>query len=272
MSLRWVPSQCRLRPWDPNTFCDVLGNRTLLFVGDSAMLEVAAVVMNHVAWDGAACRVQQRCASRIFYGSSDTLIGQHLGGKFNRGHHWMKWIDEIQPDIVVMNAHAHVFGPANFSYVVNTVLEDIRRNLPPHVRILWMTSIPGGCGPAPLTALPTYGVASWTTPRNATSLPYNWGEFLEREPVVQRMLRDSSLAAIEYMNLLPLHYRVDAHVSTDGHGDCLHMCVPGPLSLIPQVLLHTLRSDCDRNQRREQRFARCSGSSAAPRRTSRSEG
>ena len=59
---------------------------------------------------------------------------------------------------------------------------------------------------------------------------------------------------VAVVDLEPLHYRVDAHISSPGtlgknafsaahnQPDCLHLCVPGPLSLFPRLLLHLLES------------------------------
>ena len=35
---QWKPSFCDLPAWDANAFCHLLGNRTVLLVGDSTMV------------------------------------------------------------------------------------------------------------------------------------------------------------------------------------------------------------------------------------------
>ena len=57
------------------------------------------------------------------------------------------------------------------------------------------------------------------------------------------------------LDLQPLHLRADAHpgsvpVPGDGYSqgwkyDCLHMCQPGPLDLIPQLLLNLMISSAE---------------------------
>ena len=46
VTARWVPHQCQLLPWSANHFCSTLGNRSIMFVGDSTMHQVATTLMN----------------------------------------------------------------------------------------------------------------------------------------------------------------------------------------------------------------------------------
>ena len=42
----WVPNECRLLEWDAKEVCRVLGNRSLLVLGDSTVSQAAGVLMN----------------------------------------------------------------------------------------------------------------------------------------------------------------------------------------------------------------------------------
>ena len=84
---------------------------------------------------------------------------------------------------------------------------------------------PGGCGPRPLESLPPH-----TPP---AELPFQWGEFRQRDAEARAHFARHA-PAVRVLDLEPLHYRVDAHIKPGA--DCLHMCIPGPLSLVPQLL------------------------------------
>ena len=95
----------------------------------------------------------------------------------------------------------------------------------PRLQLIWATSTPGGCGPLPLKSLPPH-----TPP---PELPFQWGEFRQRDAMARAYFARHA-PAVRVLDLEPLHYRVDAHIQPGA--DCLHMCIPGPLSVVPQLL------------------------------------
>ena len=220
LSMQWESAPgCSLRRWSAKSFCRALGARRLLFLGDSVMQQLAAVAMNAVAWDDGGCSHQ------LVFGASDTLINARMGAS-NRGEHWLRWVDAVAPDVVVLGATAHVYGDANFSRVLEEVARDARAR--PALTVIWATSTPGGCGKAPLATLHR-GVDR--------SAFFNWGEFLARDAVAKAFFARQG-AQFRVLDLEPLHYRQDAHVAED---DCLHLCIPGPLNaIVPPLLTRVL--------------------------------
>ena len=95
----------------------------------------------------------------------------------------------------------------------------------PRLQLLWATSTPGGCGPLPLERLPPH-----TPP---AELPFQWGEFRQRDAWAAAHFARFA-PALRMLDLEPLHYRQDAHIQPGA--DCLHMCIPGPLSVVPPLL------------------------------------
>jgi len=60
------------------------------------------------------------CQTQIWFVQGDTLV-QKLFGASNRGTHW------LQPDIMVLNAGAHICNDTNFEMVLDEVLLDMAR-------------------------------------------------------------------------------------------------------------------------------------------------
>ncbi|KAJ1467643.1 hypothetical protein T484DRAFT_1858111 [Baffinella frigidus] len=103
----WEPARCELATWDASAFCEALGGRSLLFLGDSTMRQVSVAVMNAVhwgTWGGAGCQEQ------ISFGLSDTLIGVALGVN-NRGASWTGWVNRTRATGKTRDGQAVGTGP-----------------------------------------------------------------------------------------------------------------------------------------------------------------
>ena len=92
----WVAAdaQCPLAEWNATAFCASLGDRTLLFIGDSTSSQLSSVVHNYVTWGRGGC------ASQIFFERSDTLTAVNYGFITSRGRHWTEAVREKGADIV----------------------------------------------------------------------------------------------------------------------------------------------------------------------------
>lgn len=282
-SYAWRPTHCRLTEWNGRRWCDLLGNRTVLFVGDSTMEQTAVVFRNFVAWSFRLNGTDVgggSCAAQHSFTHSDTVIGKRMG-RLNRGvslgHAMTIQGANAPPSLVVTSASAHIYGEANVDRVLDYVADIAARH--PNTTFVWKTSQPGGCeGGHPLTEFPNATHSLWRSISNvsppdrhkmaaglpATHLPPRCSKgsvcSLD-EPIRERALfnwrnfsqRDERAKARFYPNVLdltPLYYRPDAHISSPGNDgrvvighDCLHFCYGadgGPLNVVPQVLLHML--------------------------------
>ena len=154
-------------------------------------------------------------------------------------------------DVLVLSAGAHIYGAANFTRVLDEVVHDYQQLPAPRPHLVWKTQHPAGCGKVPLTSLPSATPSYWTQQDKAGvggfGGSHNWPSFEARDAQAKRAWERVGHARI--LDIGPLYYRVDAHVSSPGNlglstfhkRDCLHSCVPGPLStLVPQLLLHLL--------------------------------
>ena len=209
---------CSLRRWSAKSFCRTLGARKLLFLGDSVMQQLAAVAMNAVAWDDGIC------AHQLVFGASDTLINARMGAS-NRGEHWLRWVDAVAPDVVVLGATAHVYGDGNFSRVLEEVARDARA-----------ASAHGDMGDVDARRL-RQGAAGDAAPRRRPVGLLQLGRVSGARRRRQGLFARQG-AQFRVLDLEPLHYRQDAHVAED---DCLHLCIPGPLNaIVPPLLTRVL--------------------------------
>ena len=116
-SWRWEPHSCELPSWNASLFCDALGSRKLLFIGDSLMGNLAQTLINYAVPGG--------CGARVVYTTSHLLnepflLGQASGGL--RKQPWSTWREDVErhrPDIVVLSAAAHVYGDTRGATTIN---------------------------------------------------------------------------------------------------------------------------------------------------------
>lgn len=222
---KWIPYTCSLPNWNAVAFCQLLGERKILFLGDSLMAQTAAVFMNNAHSGG--------CQTQIIYGSTDTLVDRDLG-VLNRGMRWSQHVREVNPDIVIVNAGAHVRRLYTFRAMLVELLDE-HDEFFPDLPLLWRSQYPGGCSPSLLRELP--GEAYWMTHRSE----YNHRKFLEWDSIAKSTIRSHKNPNVHFLDMTPLHYRFDAHVrnysNVPGRMDCLHFCVPGVLDeYFPRVL------------------------------------
>jgi hypothetical protein len=239
----YEPSDCTLRDWNASLFCDLLAGRTILLIGDSTMSQTATVLMNSVS-SAFMDSSTTGCEHSIIFAPGDTLIGKPFG-VMNRGKTWVEHVRLIKPDIVVVNAGAHITSTDGFMEVLNQVISDHSNNLEiSHVPIIWRSQFPAGCEDSSTPA----------TTLDLDSEAY-WEDYAKRRPIYNYpLLKEWDHAASNafvggkrhYMDLWGLRGRPDGHVgSSDANGpykdDCIHYCTPGPLDdLVPRAFFQLL--------------------------------
>lgn len=222
----WETNENHILPaWDPHAFCHTLGNRTILMVGDSTMAQTAAVFMTEV--HPAGCQTQIRMA----YG--DTLTHEPMGN-LNRGRHWFEIVKVHQPDIVILTGGAHIRWEDGFSKWIDTVIEGVveARQTFPNMQVVWKTQNPAGQDEV-LTHLHPFVAA-----KRAGYRKFNHNAFWGRDNEVIQKLQ---AAKIPFVDMRMLYSRTDAHPLE--LGDYLHTCVPGPLSVFPQLIQKLMVND-----------------------------
>jgi hypothetical protein len=107
--LRWVPQDCQLLDWNATTFCHHLGNRTILFLGDSTMEQTASVVMNAIS---SQLGLKVGCQTNIMFARSNQLgmenVERNPHWSAERNAQWSFLVDAFMADVVVVNSGAHV--------------------------------------------------------------------------------------------------------------------------------------------------------------------
>jgi len=170
----------------------------------------------------------------------------------------MEAVSRVRPDIAVVGAAAHIATMRDFEMVIREVVSQ-HQTFHPDLVLIWKTSQPGGCELWPLDEPPSAARDYWQTYQG---VQYNWALFEAFDDTVRTHLANTSLSAhnIHILDLAPLHLRPDAHPGSrpsplleketpsgspqwkaeKWKTDCLHMCTPGPLDIVPRFLLHLL--------------------------------
>jgi hypothetical protein len=222
---KWVPhAPCSLDTWSAARFCENLGTRRLLMIGDSVGEQIAAAVHNYVVWGGGTC------AGQLFFGHSDTLTGR-LYGHMGRGGSWSRYLDSVRPDIVIVNAGAHVSKREQLMEVMEDVFAEFTALTAPGggypgLKLVWRTHTGAGkgTGSAPLSGMPAE-LGLWKAYKKGDG--YQWEEMEQWDNVALDFWRARNVSVLD---LRPLWMRLDAH------SDGMHFCLPGPLLMAVQVL------------------------------------
>lgn len=256
----WQPFRCRLLPWNASRFCERLGKKQLLFIGDSTMIQHHAMLVNRIVWDAQSSGDGAHdCAAQVSFVHSDTLTMANFG-RLNRGYPMRKILAGLSPrvdrrppyDVAIVNTGAHVASDADFKVLLYYMTKLVPSQFP-RVKIVWKLQNPAGCskGGHPLTAPPDEQF--YATHGSPT---YNWRNFSRRDELAKDAF-NSAMRAPQVGGVLdtgPMNLRADAHISSHGalgrpkkrgSTDCLHLCHTvdgGPLALGPQLLFHALET------------------------------
>lgn len=248
LKYEWVPDNCKMREWNSFRFCNLLGNRTILFIGDSTMEQTAATVMSMISNAGASC------APQLLYGRSNYFV--YDVKEVDR--QWWHYYEENPSDIVVLTAGAWFadFGDLNWAlgYVNKTIerwrsTETSKKSDVKVPTIFWKTQNPGHvfCDDFhfPISAMQE---KMMNLTEDAHGWKFHWELFPQFDAIARQYFPSIGVGIID---MSPLYLRPDAHVGklgtyhrfemkNDFKTDCLHYCVPGPLDIFATLLYQTL--------------------------------
>lgn len=224
----WVPRRCSLLAWNATAFCEQLGHRKIMFIGDSTVGQSAATLMNMIVSDEpkGLCGPQLLVHRLDMPSQSRELVAEQLY--------------TFAPDIIVFNFGAHYHVVEEFRTEVEEFLETFvasyRRNVAPRpVHFVWKTHNP-----------PYPQCEHFTSPVPVPPVQestFQW-DLLDQFDAIARNI--TAKHHFEIIDMYPLKLRADAHparmawdVAKKG-GDCLHFCMPGPLDLFSTLMHHML--------------------------------
>ena len=220
------PFGCRLLAWDAGEFCRVLAGRVLLLSGDSTMEQSFTTLTGLLAMDG---RPEADCADQVRYGWSSHLMTSRFHNNLP------DYLQQVRPDIVVFTAGAHFEDLGDMQNILD-LLELALPRVPgtPPVYV-WKSQSPAHFGCERWDA--PYPPGFEYSPEESAQIKYhNWQLF----PTFDDMARNrSEKLGWHYLDMSPLYLRPDGHIRGPKN-DCLHYCLPGPVSLFAQLLLHML--------------------------------
>jgi hypothetical protein len=169
------------------------------------------------------------------------MIGESFG-RFNRGQTWIKGVEMLKPDVLIANVNAHcTLDGDDFTH---KVLDRVKRELVTyqeqvhkagrHFQLVWMTAPPPGCSKerAPI---------DWKNYSWGGGSMYNYPTTDNRDNAAKKAFE----GIVEILDLHPLKSRPDGHIGSNAGpgqqgGDCIHWCVPGPITIVAKLILNMM--------------------------------
>ncbi len=223
----WKPTHCHLLAWNATQFCALLGNRTILFVGDSTMQQSASTVMSMIQNDKGGCAHQLLAAETY-----------HLTFGVNGESSWVQHYEAHRPDMTIMTVGAHLHDMGDMHAIWNQLegqLKEVRAKYGQHIKMYWKTQNAGHANcQAYHKPVPSFG------PFYSEPDYYHWNIYPEFDAVSRNRSRENNMTLID---VSPLYLRPDAHPSNhSAKVDCLHFCRPGPLDFTSNIMLTMLHT------------------------------
>ena len=239
---KWIPAYCDLLEWNGLHFCSLLGNRTILLVGDSTMGQTSSTLMNMIKSHHGLCNTQIR------FGRTDYLISSD-----NHGWGALEFVDEFKPNIAIFNYGAHGSTIQDIENLWLHFIPQIRKmyHLYPNMTLIWKTQNPGhvNCSlhshihgdDGDINKHPINYYDPYHSSHKGDY--YKWYNF----PLFDDISKNNIIYLYEKFNITmkvidmsPLNFRPDAHARPAQ--DCLHYCLPGPINLFSILLLQMLQN------------------------------
>lgn len=239
----WKPSNCDLLAWNATQFCELLGNRTILMIGDSTMQQTGVSLVNMIISSGASCASRVNVVVSTLLYVTQTYKKCFVDATLQEAHH------RIKPDISILNVGAHLKDPGDLHFIIDNFREFMaKEKTERNVTFLWKTQNPGHVNCTNYREpFQDYSLGKdmkkvfHNDPNAIEQTQYNWNLF----PTFDDIARNKSYSiGFKVIDMDPLYLRPDAHPAQLPHPDgrrrdCLHFCLPGPLHLFA-VLLQTM--------------------------------
>lgn len=227
---RWVPDGCELLKWNATYFCELLGDRKMVFLGDSTMGQTATTVMNMLI----ANEPKGMCGEQLLF--------FHMNLPEERRYAFDPIYTKMAPEFVIVNFGAHFHNDGIFERDMHIFLnytEQLKAMIAPKTsHWIWKT-----------INSPHFQCFQYTAPTLEFPIEPNFTDYYQWElfPKYDKLSKVLFPAhGMQIMDMSMLRTRPDGHPGKMSYqwskigGDCLHFCQPGPLNIISNMLTHML--------------------------------
>jgi hypothetical protein len=260
----WVPDTCRLASFMEGDydFCEMLGDRRILMLGDSTMPHVSYTLNAMIYTAFKAGKLKTNCSPQIHAFMRHVWRSSSRENKLNRTNGGDDLLDffgnEDPADIFIVSIGAHM---TESPYFDKDAVEDkphanYVKAWKQHIKVMeWLME--------QATAARKKATPDRAPPQllYMTAQPGFHNCLNMTQPLTERITEDdpkyhyqslhtmNEYASVHFkgtnvrvINTAPLELRPDAKVKLhDNHGlDCLHTCVPGPLNFVAELIGHVL--------------------------------
>jgi hypothetical protein len=258
-SYEWKPNHCEIASWNATLFCEKLGNRKILIIGDSTMAQTHATLQSMIYQSK---EIQSKfalsCIKQIIFQLSDYLVyhpdesrGKNLLETFRAngfsydimttGAHYASIIEEelhasniTKKDI----AYAAYFFPkltGDLQFLRNFYTKNLKRN----ITFIYKTSNTGHCDCEDFRSIGPIIEGMNDHLDRVKHDKYHWEHsYVLDQEIIEYAKKNISDLLILSMN--PLFQRPDSHPGKYVSYDCLHYCTPGPLNIFSHFLLQAM--------------------------------
>jgi hypothetical protein len=217
----WEPTHCRLLPWNAKQFCQLLENRHIVLAGDSTMEQHTATLASMIF------EQQGGCANKIMFLHNEflTASGRYISVT--------EMIEGKEPDIMIINSGAHFHSVETFqesiNYLDKNLLEVMGRIQ--NTKVVIRGQHPGHAN------CKTFGRPLQTYDVPTEKDKYDWYLHRTFDNMLEQFVASHNHSRLFYWDTYPLYLRPDAHPLEQ---DCLHFCLPGPISFESNLFLTKL--------------------------------
>jgi hypothetical protein len=253
----WTPNTCRLREFDSQHFNELLGGRSLVFIGDS-ISNCMADSLRFLGVDNKQTRFDLFAGymdgpgrngenKHVPPSSDDPLYVEKLSKLLHTP--WLEKLREFDvksTDILIVNKGAH--GNMENLSAYQALAHRVSKLHPGQV--LWRTTIQGHKDCQNFDG-PIQNLSEDKLKELASS--YNWATFKERNNRAIKAFSEEMRGRFGVVDTSMFENRPDGHISqvfrdsTDNtnaakylKNDCLHYCTPGPIDTWNYLLYHVL--------------------------------
>lgn len=279
---RWFPQSCQLLEWNATAFCELLGDRNVMFIGDSTASQMAYSLRAQIYWDN---KVENPALSSYSSPSAPTSANTTAHSTSSSGkcssstskisslianamiteadiNVLISYIKSVtKPTIIVLNNGPHLLrtqglykffeGIEALVFNNTAVIDSVRAKL---VSVVWRTIHPGHYNCESRSGHHHSDAGGPIDPFNETlykqSNPFRYSLFPYWDFLSVNKAKKMNFSILD---MSPLYYRADAHpailkdrhVLKDGtfQVDCLHNCLPGPMDMSVHLLHQMLYNE-----------------------------